>query len=209
MKMQTSEKIKACRKTLGMTQQALGDGLSVSRKTISSWETGRSYPDVGSLIRLSKIFQVSLDDLLKDDRLVDHYNSQEKVGLQNQRMLCVTWCLNIVLVVMGDVNLFRPFNVHVPFLTSAVFLNWFILATHYDRWANFRRIRWGLGAVATMLGVYVITALTTMAVPLPAKWHSIAFFAGQQSSHYAAIMVLSFGVTSLLWMWPGPKKGDK
>lgn len=57
-------KIAELRKQNGMTQQELGDILSVSYKTISKWETGSSYPDINILPELATIFNVSVDALL-------------------------------------------------------------------------------------------------------------------------------------------------
>lgn len=57
-------KIAELRKRNGMTQQELGDILSVSYKTVSKWENGICLPDINMLPELSKIFNVSVDALL-------------------------------------------------------------------------------------------------------------------------------------------------
>lgn len=59
-------KINQLRKLSGMTQEQLAEKLSVSRQTISKWETGTTSPDLESVVRISKIFQVSLNELLLD-----------------------------------------------------------------------------------------------------------------------------------------------
>lgn len=59
--------IKLNRERLGITQDELASKLYVSRQTISNWETAHSYPDLENLLRLSVLFDVSLDDLLKGD----------------------------------------------------------------------------------------------------------------------------------------------
>lgn len=56
-----SLKIAELRKRNNMTQQELGDLLSVSYKTISKWEKGTCLPDVNTLPELSRIFNVSVD----------------------------------------------------------------------------------------------------------------------------------------------------
>lgn len=50
-----------------LTQKELGDLLNVSDKTISSWENGRTYPDIALIIKLSELFNISLDTFLKED----------------------------------------------------------------------------------------------------------------------------------------------
>ncbi|WP_411830086.1 helix-turn-helix transcriptional regulator [Metasolibacillus meyeri] len=48
-----------------LTQEQLAEKLQVSRSTISSWETGRSYPDLEMIIVICDCFHVSLDFLLR------------------------------------------------------------------------------------------------------------------------------------------------
>ena len=52
------------RKEKGLTQTALAQLLCTTQDTISLWELGKSYPDIPSLIELTKIFEVSADYLL-------------------------------------------------------------------------------------------------------------------------------------------------
>lgn len=62
--------IKKARNEKGLTQEAAAEGLGVSRQTISNWERGRSYPDILSVIRMSDLYGVSLDRLLKEEESV-------------------------------------------------------------------------------------------------------------------------------------------
>lgn len=59
--------IKKYRGELGISQEELAEKIYVSRQTISNWENDKSYPDVNSLIRLSEVFDISLDILIKGD----------------------------------------------------------------------------------------------------------------------------------------------
>ena len=54
----------------GLTQQALGERLGVTNKTISRWETGCYLPDVEMLSLLSREFGVSINELVAGERLV-------------------------------------------------------------------------------------------------------------------------------------------
>lgn len=65
--MELAAQIKKHRARLGLSQEALAEKVYVSRQTISSWETDRTYPDVQSLLLLSTLFGVSVDDLIKGD----------------------------------------------------------------------------------------------------------------------------------------------
>lgn len=64
------DKLKEKRKESKITQEMLAEKLHVSRTTISSWETGRTYPDLNMVVKISDIFDVSLDYLLKGDEKV-------------------------------------------------------------------------------------------------------------------------------------------
>ncbi|WP_295085679.1 helix-turn-helix transcriptional regulator [Ruminococcus sp.] len=65
--MELSSRIKKLRTEKGWSQEVLAQRAYVSRQTISNWETERSYPDVHSLLILSDLFGVSLDELIKGD----------------------------------------------------------------------------------------------------------------------------------------------
>ena len=55
----------ALRRANGMTQKELAVKLNVSDKAVSRWETGKNYPDIETLQKLSEIFDTTIDDLLQ------------------------------------------------------------------------------------------------------------------------------------------------
>lgn len=65
--MELPQQLKANRERLGLTQEDVAQHIFVSRQTMSSWETGKTYPDVQSLLLLSNLFGVSIDSLVKGD----------------------------------------------------------------------------------------------------------------------------------------------
>ena len=65
--MELPQQLKANRERLGLTQEDVAQRIFVSRQTMSSWETGKTYPDVQSLLLLSNLFGVSIDSLVKGD----------------------------------------------------------------------------------------------------------------------------------------------
>ena len=52
------------RKEKGLSQEELADKLAVSRQAISKWERGESLPDTDNLIRLAKLYGVSIDEIV-------------------------------------------------------------------------------------------------------------------------------------------------
>ena len=61
------DKIKEERLKLELSQEENANEIFVSRVTISNWETGKTYPDIESLLLLSKLFSVSIDYLVKEE----------------------------------------------------------------------------------------------------------------------------------------------
>ncbi len=59
------------RKEKGLTQEQLGEELGVTNKTISRWETGTYLPPADALLAMSKMFEVSINELLNGKRLTE------------------------------------------------------------------------------------------------------------------------------------------
>lgn len=85
--MNLCQNIQNHRKKLNMSQEELGNMLYVSRQTISMWEKGSTVPTLDNLVRLSEIFSISVDELLKGEgrtrieenteNYVFHFTSEE------------------------------------------------------------------------------------------------------------------------------------
>lgn len=65
--MNIGEKILKIRKDNKMSQDDLAEALNVTRQTVSNWENSKNYPDIETLALISKKFNISLDELLKND----------------------------------------------------------------------------------------------------------------------------------------------
>ena len=63
--MEIGSKLKEARMRTEFTQEQVSEMIGVSRQTISNWENEKSYPDIVSVIKLSDLYDVSLDYLLK------------------------------------------------------------------------------------------------------------------------------------------------
>lgn len=66
--MKLSEKIIRLRKGRGLSQEELAERLGVSRQAVSRWESGTALPDAGNLRQISRLFEVSADYLLDEER---------------------------------------------------------------------------------------------------------------------------------------------
>lgn len=57
--------LKKLRKSIKLTQEDVAERLNVSRQSVAKWESGESLPDIDNCILLAKLYNVSLDDLVK------------------------------------------------------------------------------------------------------------------------------------------------
>lgn len=65
--MELGNHIRQHRKDKGLSQEQFAEKIFVSRQTVSNWETGRTYPDVQSLLLMSAVLDVTVDELIKGD----------------------------------------------------------------------------------------------------------------------------------------------
>ena len=93
--MEIGEKLKSSRLNAGMTQEQIAEKINVSRQTISNWENGKSLPDVISLIEISDLYQISLDDLLKGDKkMMKKIEKDTDTVKSNRTMMNVGWAID-------------------------------------------------------------------------------------------------------------------
>ena len=104
--MDVGERIKKYREKQNLSQDELALKIFVSRQTISNWETNKSYPDIKSLIMLSNIFNVSLDDFLKGDiEKMRKSVTQEEIKKFNK--LGTIFTLELIVLVISAYPLFK------------------------------------------------------------------------------------------------------
>lgn len=62
-----SQTLKKLRENSGYTQQQVANALSIERSTYTYYETGKTTPDINTIIKLSKIFNVSYTEILENE----------------------------------------------------------------------------------------------------------------------------------------------
>ena len=93
------QKLQIARNKQELTQEHIAQQLQVSRQTISNWENNKSYPDIVSLITLSELYQISLDQLLKGDKaMIEHLSKSTNTVASNRRLLTAI-VLNIIILI--------------------------------------------------------------------------------------------------------------
>lgn len=104
--MDIGNKLKNYRKNSGFTQEEVAKMIYVSRATISSWETNRTFPDIEKIIYLSEIYQVSLDQLLKEEpKIMDNVRVERK-KLKRYKNLKIVGLILITLFVIYNIYWF-------------------------------------------------------------------------------------------------------
>ena len=98
--MEIGKKLKNARIEAGLTQEKAAEKIDVSRQTISNWENEKSYPDIISVIALSDLYSVSLDELLKgDQKMAEHLEESTNV-VKSIKKLTGAILLNIILMIL-------------------------------------------------------------------------------------------------------------
>lgn len=97
--MQISQTLKAKRKEQSLTQAQVAEKIFVSQKSVSNWETGKTYPDIDSLIRLAKLYDLSLDNLLLEGSEVVE-NIKETAELKSLKRISKVAALTSVCVIV-------------------------------------------------------------------------------------------------------------
>lgn len=103
--MELGKQIRKYRQEAQLSQEDLSSRVYVSRQTISNWENDKSYPDVSSLVLLSEIFRISLDELIKGDiETMKEVIKKEEI----EKMNCygVIYTLLLIATVVSAVPLF-------------------------------------------------------------------------------------------------------
>ena len=90
--MNIADKIRSARIKKEYTQEQAAENLLVSRQTISNWENGKSLPDVISIIRMSELYEVSLDKLLKGDKvLMEKIEKDARDAKAEKKIIMFAW----------------------------------------------------------------------------------------------------------------------
>ena len=99
--MELHERIYQLRKEKNMTQQELADQLGVSRQAVSRWEMGTAKPELDSLASLSRIFGITVDELLTGEQAaVDDVPIVEEKTKPRPRKWIIAWAVTWLAVVV-------------------------------------------------------------------------------------------------------------
>jgi transcriptional regulator with XRE-family HTH domain len=108
VKMKFSSKLENLRKSKNMSQEELAQKLNVTRQTISKWELDQTVPDMNKLIEISKLFGLSLDELVNDiDKKVDSEKIYKETAVEKKnkkialRILIIGIIISLIICGIG------------------------------------------------------------------------------------------------------------
>lgn len=147
--MTIGQRLLALRTRAGLSQEALAEQLGVSRQSISKWETDGSIPDLDKLVRLSEIFGVTLDELVKGETAPDAASAERTLSASLPRRVQAfyrgnAYLLGWLLAGSGLLDTVRQIQVLLSF---------------HDRPAGISTTQWA----NVMLGSYLFTFLKLIA----------------------------------------------
>lgn len=105
--MDIDKKLKDMREKAAFTQEQVAEALMVSRQTVSNWETGKSLPDIVSIIKLSDLYNISIDELLKGDQKMQiKIEKDAKLAQANKKVVFVTAVVTLISLAIYFVSVF-------------------------------------------------------------------------------------------------------
>ena len=93
--MEIGKRIREYRKIYNLSQEQLADKIFVSRQTVSNWENGKTYPDIQIIVSLSILFNVSVDELFREDleemkMKINNKKANKRADIYSLIMICST-----------------------------------------------------------------------------------------------------------------------
>lgn len=126
--MEIGTKLRNARNNAELTQEEIAEKIGVSRQTISNWENNKSYPDIISVIKLSDLYSISLDALLKEDEnMIKHLDESTNIVKSKNRLREVLLTSIYISIWAACILFFWIFNDETDAMVFSIFVFWGIL----------------------------------------------------------------------------------
>ncbi|APX71499.1 helix-turn-helix domain-containing protein [Companilactobacillus allii] len=170
--MEISKIVKNKRNELNLTQNDLAKSLYVSKRSITNWETGKTTPDIDTLVRLAKLYDISLDDLLLDNKkAVNNIKKQAKLALLNKHLIATVITFVALLFTLSTTGLFGDLAkpvftaIYIGALANIVSMVYFLdeinkLEDKSEQDLEKSAIKWTfLGFISVILSIIIIVMI--------------------------------------------------
>lgn len=133
--MKLGSQIKSLRNKLALSQDELAEKVFVSRQSISNWENDKTYPDIKSLLLLSEIFSVSLDNLVKGDieEMKKEIDVHEFAKFQRNSTIFAVLLISIIILPVPLAMLWKWWGLLVYFILFCVTMYYAIRIEKYKK----------------------------------------------------------------------------
>lgn len=114
--MELSEKLYKLRKDNNWSQEELAEKMEVSRQTVSKWESNKAIPELNKLVKLSELYNITLDELVKDtitDEKADAGNihKKKKHKKMNAKILILLLVVLLIAIAIFTLNIIRRISI--------------------------------------------------------------------------------------------------
>lgn len=107
--MKIGDKLRQARLKKNMTQEEVAGKIFVSRQSISNWENNKTYPDIGNVIALSDLYEISLDELLKgSDSFMKHLEESTDLVKSNKKLIGIIILALLTMIIIALFTEFMP-----------------------------------------------------------------------------------------------------
>jgi transcriptional regulator with XRE-family HTH domain len=186
--MHIGNKIKKLRQDHQMTQEQLAEKLHVTRNAVSKWETDKGLPNMDSLIAITKLFHISLDNLFSDEEIAI-MTLENTETLEHHKNLIYALILTLV---YGSIGILIPYYSFKYDPTSGLAVFAILLPISYIL----------LGAISVLIRTrwpYVVIAAAMALTPIYIFFDSLPSISlGFWGIIYFIIYLLSYGLLSRL-----------
>lgn len=207
--MKFADKIKLYRYQHKWTQQEVAERLAISRKTISSWENSRSYPDIFMLVQLSDLYHVSLDNLLREDHeMIDNYKEEHISNKKSDRDFRMSYLYNAVgsiLMVLKFIHVLPEyggiFGVLIGVIIGFTIVNLYPLLsqTNWNRMQTNEKISFILGFIIILNLILAINLVNPLSRTLGGDAN---YTGGIITGRIVGSMIVSLSLTSSFSLFP-------
>lgn len=204
--MKFADKIRNYRQQYQWTQQDVADRLLVSRKTISSWENSRSYPDIFMLVQISDLYHVSLDDLLREDHeMINSYKKEHIANKKADQIFRISYIVNVIVAVVVLLQL-GTFTIGVNNNVVKALGTLLVIVTYTNALILLNYTNWqAISSKSLMPLTWFIITVLELSIRVAQHYTAVSnihFFMGYLTGQLIGAVVIAFCLTCVIWLYP-------